>query len=548
MIYFLSTLKVQLLIWTLVYESSNSESIKGHLPDINVISHFLEQFLKPYIQSVKLNNGSPFRAKEETAIEKAIRKKIAGLKPYLHDEESEENNLRATINETDDNLALQGNDETTIIEFVPKQNMKRDIKKYKGKSVMKAVNDDKDSFRKNIKKYKQLRETIKHLLDKEGAGSKTKKVITRTLDDMLSQMVESQCTWKPPEKNTQNHVFRTQKSTHKSLDKLHKLSNQEWKNLRKQYLNFLKFRKHHEDSFINQFHDFFSDMMNDTWFLSSHYKVKCQLVKIGEDTGQKIVLRQDQSLDKNKCEGFKICSNELKEFLTNFYKYVNDTAVSTFRNYAAMYIRDVNVDFGLDKDIVVTVIENLSNTVEKKVSKLFKKELEKFTLDEEKRKNENIQHINNFISAIIDRAKKTLKKSLDGELGAMKTKLFVTVKDDLNVNLKVDMDNLQKLFVDRICTVFLLCNGKYASRRQQKPFSFGNKDTDNIYVKVQLTLDDELKDSIASSGSLVQAWDGKDMTHRLFNNFKIDVKKYDGLNITRTTISSNAITHGKIIK
>ncbi|CAD0202765.1 unnamed protein product [Chrysodeixis includens] len=554
MIYFVSTLKVQLLIWTLVYGSENSDSIKGRLPDLSVISSFLEQFLKPYIQSVKHNNFSPFRAREETAVDKAIRKKIEGLKPYLNDEEDDEKTVRASLNETDDNLALEGNDETTIIEFVPKANMKPEIKTYKSKILPKqnttnTTNEHKDSFRRNIQKYKELRETIKRLLDKEGAESKTKKVITQTLDDMLSQMVERQCTWKPPDKaKLQSPVFRAQKDTHKSLAKLHKLSNQEWNNLRKQYTNFLKFRKHHDDSFMTQFHDFFENMMNDTWFLASNYKIKCQLVKREEDTPQQIVLRQDPTLDKNQCNRFKICSGELKEFLTNFYKYVNDTAVSTFRNYAAMYIRDVNVDFGLDKDIVVTVIENLSNTVEKKVSSLFRKELDKFKLDDNKKKDENIQHINDFLSGVIERSKKALKRSLDRELATMKTKLFVTVKDDLNVNLRVDLDNLQKLFVDRICTVFQLCNGKSSGRRQHGPFSYKTKDTNNIYVKVQLTLDEELKDSIAATGALVQSWNGTDLTHRVLENLHQQARKFLGLNVTRTTISSTATTLGNITK
>lgn len=522
------------LLWTLLIASSNADKIKGRLPDIGIISSFLEQFIRPYIDSIQVNSGSP-RAKEETAVDKAIRLKMADLKPMLQDDAQQNDNDKNV--ETDDKLALEGNDETTIIEFVPKTNL--NVKKNKTKESLREGKPETDPFKKNINKYKQLRRNIIKLLDKEKTASRTKKLITNTLDEMIAQLIESQCTWKhvdPPDLHT--HVFRTHKDTHKSLNKLHKLSEKEWKNLRKQYLNFLKFKEGEEDSFMRQFHDFFTNVINDTWNLSQRYKVRCQLVKVGEDTSSKQYLRQDKMVEKDQCDSFKVCTEELKDFLANFYTYLNDTSVSVFRNYAAMYVRDVNVDFGLDINVVVSVIDNISNTAERKVNKIFRKQLDKFTLDENKKKGANIQHINDFINTTVEQVKKGLKKNLDAELGAMKTKLFATVKDDLNVNLRVDLNNLGKLFIDRICSFFILCNGKYAARRLEKPWMFRPKETDKIYVKVQLTLDDELKESIARSGRFPKTWQGKDMTHRFVKHFKNDDLKYINVSVTRTTMTT----------
>uniref|UniRef100_A0A2A4IZP4 Uncharacterized protein n=1 Tax=Heliothis virescens TaxID=7102 RepID=A0A2A4IZP4_HELVI len=460
--------------------------MKGRLPDVGIISSFLEQFIRPYINSLQINRAYP-RTKEETKVEKAIRLKIAALKPMLQDSEE----IDKPKMDSENNLTLVGNDETTIIEFLPKKKSKN---KKGEKSVLREGKQE-DPFQKNINKYKQLRQDIKVRLDKEETAPATKKLIIRTLDEMIAQMIERQCTWQAVDATElKNRLFRGPKNARRSMTQLKKLSNKEWMNLRKHYMDFLKFNHGKEDDFMKQFHDFFSNVMNDTFNLSTRYRVRCQLVKVGDN---REVLRENKMVEKNQCDSFKVCSDELKDFLSNFYSYVNDTAVSIFRNYAAMYIRDVKSDTEVDKDIVVSVLENISNKAEKKVRKIFRKKVQNFTLDENKKMGANIQHINDFITATVEEVKVVLKKNLERQLSSMKTKLFTTVKDDLAVNLRVDMDNLGKLFIDRLCALFVICNGRYAARRQENPWTFQPKSTENIYVKVQLTFDDELKDSLA---------------------------------------------------
>ncbi|PZC73995.1 hypothetical protein B5X24_HaOG208453 [Helicoverpa armigera] len=524
MVYFVLTFRASILLWAL-FASTSSEKIKGRLPDVGIISSFLEQFIRPYINSFRVNKPNQ-RSKDESKVEKAIRQKIAALKPMLQDsEESDKPKV-----ESENNLTLEGNDETTIIEFLPKAKIKN---KKEEKPLLRDVKQE-DPFQKNIQKYKQLRQDIKKRLEKEKTATATRKLITRTLDEMIAQMIERQCTWQTVDTTElKNKLFKGPKNARRSMTQLKKLSNDDWMSLRKQYMNFLKFNHGKEDDFMRQFHDFFSNVMNDTLNLSTRYKIRCQLIKV-DDNRQ--ALRQNKVVEKNPCDSFKVCSDELREFLTNFYTYVNDTAVSTFRNYAAMYIRDVKSDIEIDKDTVLSTCEKISNTAERKVSKIFRKQVENFTLDENKNKVANIQHIGDFITATTEEVKATLKKNLESELGSMKTKLFATVKDDLAVNLKVDMENLGRLFNDRICTLFVLCNSRNSARRQGNPWTFTPKKTEDIYVKVQLTFDDELKDSLRFGRQ--RKWQG-DMTHRFNKNLAaVEQRRYNNISLTRTTLGS----------
>ncbi|XP_022822740.1 uncharacterized protein LOC111353795 [Spodoptera litura] len=557
MVYFASRFKVLLLLCALPISSNNIEkiSVKG-LPNVGIISAFLEQFIKPYIESTHHDNKDKPRTGGESKVDKAIRLKMSKLKPLLEDDQCNCDVQADKKNETENNLTLNGNNETTIIEFVTNNRRSKD------RSSFKENKQELDPFQRNIKRYKALRHIIKQALNKENAANSTKTLITRTLDEMIAMLIERQCTWKSVDTTgLNNHMFKHPKNIRRSMKHLQKLSNKEWMSLRTQYLNFLRFTNDQKNSFIKQFHEFFSSVINNTWDLTN-YRVRCQLIKL-EDKPKKVSLgiRNKYTVkETTQCDNNNVCvcEDELKYFFKNFHSHLNDTAVGVFKDYTAMYIRDFTGEIEIDKDIVGSTLDTLSKTAVKKVCKIYRTQLENFTLDEEKGKKANLDNINNFIKSTKGEVKTILLQIVDYELNAMKTKLFKTVKDDLVVNLKADLDNMETQYTERLCSLFASCNGKsiagapVAARRvDDNDWKFKPKDVDNVYVKVQLSLDDEFKDSLASIAKM-RRWEGKDLTYRSNRGLPVRLEEFrqSNLSVTRTTLSSTTwveMTSAKIL-
>ncbi|CAH0694460.1 unnamed protein product [Spodoptera exigua] len=519
--------------------------------DVGIISTFLQKFIKPFIDSI--HGKGKLRNEEESRVEKAIRLKISDLKPFLQDNEENDKKFEAENDdikltdkmiETDNNLTLKGSEETTIIEFVPKNRRSKDNLAY----GLKEEKQELDPFQNSIKKYKALRHDIEKALDKENCSSSTKALIKRTLDEMIAMLIERQCTWKSVDTtDLQNHIFKQPKNMRKSMRYLEKLSNKQWMSLRKHYLNFLKINSDKEDSFIKQFHDFFSSVINNNWNLGK-YKVRCQLDKIEDDNSEKKLYQRQKPVKDTNCDNFRVCTDELKYFFKSYYNYLNETTVSAFKNYAAMYSRDVKSEMEIDKDIVESTLDTISTIAEKKVIKIFRKRLGNFTLDEKKSKKANIDNIKNFIKLTKEKINNMLLQIVDYELSAMKTKLFEDVKADLVVNLKADLDSVETLFTDKVCMFFVLCNGNNfagapSPSRRDYNWVFKSNDVGKIYVKVQLSLDDELKNSLVTFGAQKRR-QGKDMTQsslRRFDkpkSFRVEEFRQSNLTATRTTISS----------
>lgn len=490
--------------------------------ETSLITNFIQRFIQPYIQSLQLaaDDVPVQRSSNESPVKKAIREVIEDLRPLLQDEDKENAN----------NVQLGGSSETTIIEFLPKPN----------RSMLRTGKEPSSELQTSIHKYEKIKSEIKAALQSELVAEKTKKMVTRTLDELIAQVIGNQCTWKSVDHSLA--VFRNGK------DAKHNITLAEWEDLKSQYLNFLQ-RKHLHKSLalFNDFHNFFSKVINDTNALSTKYKIKCQLIKVGGDS--KTPLSQETGRAQDNCEEFKICSEELKYFLLDFYKSLNDTTVSVFKNYAAMYVRDVVTDTDDTKEIdsVPSVLENMGNAVDRRVSKVFIQELTKIKLDENKNKETNIKILREFIRTTCKRVQKHVKKHLASDLVSLRARLLLTVKQDINMNLGVDLGNLEADIKGRICTVFVTCNGGVSENRRTiyESGTPGVK-SNSVYVKVQLTLDDRLKDvMVRSNRDLFRSLQNKYQNNQqrvLKKEYHMDFRKYDNLNVTRTTVEIESST------
>lgn len=456
--------------------------------------------LRPYVSTIRSNT---FGTIKENVVDKAIKQKVAELKPFLQDDDVIDN-LEEVDNEKD--LTLDGKDETTIIEFVPP--------KYKDRTAVRDGKSKKknNTLKANVEKYKRIREKIKLALINEKVSTKTFNFITKTLDDMIAKIIENRCTWKSTTHNmdalqARNRVDRTISIANEW--------NERWASLKQDYIEYKRDKPTETFPgaklfvFFEQFHDFLAHIVKDIEAMEGHYKVVCQFVErkkplqIQESKDNLrvksvIVDKTVEAKKKHKCKNFKICSKELSKFMTNFYNTLNETAVSTLRNYASMYVRDVNTDDSKEKESVVTVLNNISDLAEYKLSKIFRKETKHFQLDPNKDKDENFRLLREYLKKTILTTKNYIKESLDTGLQSLRIRLLVTVKQDISVNLDVDLNNMERDLKNGICSSFSLCNGKYANRRNDGG-QYVNLEKNSIYVKVQLSMDEALKERLTGT-------------------------------------------------
>lgn len=143
--------------------------INKSLPDPTLISKILNQFFGKVVRSFP-QNSLPLK---ESLVDKAIRDKVEELQPFLQDD----------MIANDKNLMLEDNDDTTIIEFLPKTEERRKM-------------IEEESFKSNLNKYKKIREKINTALTKESVSIETKKIVFKTLDGLMKYLLSSQCKWK----------------------------------------------------------------------------------------------------------------------------------------------------------------------------------------------------------------------------------------------------------------------------------------------------------------------------------------------------------------
>ncbi|XP_045775195.1 uncharacterized protein LOC123874067 [Maniola jurtina] len=432
--------------------------IKGNLPKASIIYRILNEFLGPVMRSfpnVVLNNF-------QELVDKTIREKIKELQPLLQD-----NDMMAY----DENMMLEDKDDTTILEFLPKtEEHKKKIE---------------DPFKSNLKKYKKIREKINKALTKESVSVKTKNLVVKTLDVLIKTLLSSQCKWK-------SRAVKSEKPS----DIANKW-NKGLQNIKDVLLSFLKNRsvptRRNDDvlNFLNALKIMFRSITEDVDVISKKYKILCDFVpkehNYPKDAMNANALRDNwdiTDLEEDRCRNIVVCSNELKEFLRNFYFTLNDTNVSLLKNYVDMYTRDVIVENENEKDIIISILNKITTGLEEGIIKVFVKETQKLMLDKEKRNHANVNILSNYVANTIKTVQDFAKQLLKSELLVLRDKILAVILDDLNVNLDVDLGNLEREFVRKICAMFRLCNGRYRGRRQ------GSSDLnkDNLHVQVLLTL------------------------------------------------------------
>lgn len=362
-----------------------------------------------------------------------------------------------------------------------------------------------DSFKDHIEKYKRLRHKISKALSKEPVSNKTKTLVTSTLDSMLAQLIGHQCKWT----NQVNRVHPANPG-----DVMDSWAHM-WNTIKEQYNKLLTEQQYDEkQQFLKNLHEFFTHLYDDVKYLAQNYKVVCEFVqpnqrirvpffgfgtnvddsevqsRVDARTAVEKQLQNNKLDDKDTCHNFRVCYEEMKDFMIDIYKNLNETGVSTVSNYAAMYQQDVNEDSYHEKEKVIARLNKMSKIYEHKIDKSFRKQLTVFNLDSRKNRYANLKLINEFISKNIESTKASGKKMLEKHLKLLRPKLILNILKDVIVNMDVDLGNLERDLSEKVCTMFETCNGKYVAARKS---SNGNLNNKGVYVKVQLTLNDDEK-------------------------------------------------------
>ncbi|XP_050347549.1 uncharacterized protein LOC126771611 [Nymphalis io] len=452
-----------------IKEIKCSQVIRGSLPDLHTLSRLLNTFLVPIINSYPAEKPV-FKTSSETEIDKVIREKTTQLRSLLQDDDDKS---------LENKFFLEDKDETTIIEFLPKTDLKYN----------KLNKDKEDEFKNHLKKYKKIRDKINRALIKESVSDKTQKLIVKTFNDLIRNLVGSQCKWKRNLRaDGYDEPAMIADRWNQGFNKLRKI-------LTKLFKNDLR-RNDDVPLFLDNLQAMFNSVSKDVDTISKRYKIQCEFVpKYRSYPLRKVenvsnTLRNSWDNEEDRCQNIVICSNELKEFMQSLYLTLNDTSISVIRNYAEMYSRDVTRDDENEKDNVITSLNTLSAKAIGNIKEIFIRETKKLTLDKGKNKDANINALSNYVKNTVENVKESIKSDLNTEIVTLGEKIQTVLSNDISVNLVVDLDNLEREFNSKICSIFRFCNGKYSGRRFLPKYYNKN----SLYVQVQLTMDDDMID------------------------------------------------------
>lgn len=494
------------LIWNVFVKDVRSLNLfRGNLPDPLTLSRALNTFLGPIIKSFPVAKPV-FRTIIGKSVNEFIREKVERLRPLLQD---------GDVKNLEQEIFLNDKDDTTIIEFLPKT---EDNNKLNNDELLKA----------NIKKFKKIQEKINKELIKESVSDKTKNLIIETFDDLIKKLLGSQCKWK---RNLRAEGYEDPAIIAKKWNQ----GLYEVKNIISSVLNNNSNAMRRNDDvpkFLDNLPILLSSISKDVDMISKKYKIQCEFVpknqlhfaNSAENEANALRNLNKPDDEDSHCKNIVICSNELTEFMRNFYINLNDTAVSVIGNYGEMYVRDVVSDDDTEREAIITLLNNLRLSIEGSVKNIFIKETNNLELDKHKNIDANVIALSNYVKNTIEHSKASMIRTLKAELVVIREKIQAVVYEDVKSNVYVDLGNLEREIITKICNVFSICNGSYGRRRDLS----NNANKNNIFVQVELNFDDDM----LGIKNLRRTTDIKDDNN---NNNSAFNQTNESIRVTRTT-------------
>ncbi|XP_063392343.1 uncharacterized protein LOC134677850 [Cydia fagiglandana] len=417
---------------------TQSKQTYGNVPDV------LKKVLIKY-EGIHNNSNNYDKIKDirrssskDTDIEESIRKKINELKPILDDEKVYDRKGKIEFHENGKMESKTGQVDT------PNQ------------------------------KYKKLRSEIEKHLKVEPISEETKHIVIEALDQIETELNVNDCDLKKAEGNYMRRGNSRERQpsivipNNARTDKILKHLKEKWDKVVSQYSMPADTTNHNDTIrkeafvFLTQLRQFVFDVHEDYTKLQNTYEIEC-------DSSDKVLrmnsptFKQENVLDKDDtCIGVKllICSAELLDFLADFYNQLNETYTEVFKNYIEMYEREIEYK----KESFKHVLERTLAHAREKIKEMFSKELEKLNeiLDNRSKRADGLKTI---IDRTVENSKELIYASLSMKLKKLKPKLRLTIKEDIDVAIGIELGNLQKVYKDKMCEIFRTCNGDIALRK-----------------------------------------------------------------------------------
>ncbi|XP_073961510.1 uncharacterized protein isoform X1 [Choristoneura fumiferana] len=464
---------------------TNADQIAhNRLSDSALLSNILEKLMGPYVKSFQVAlQDNLTKINKDSTIEKEIEKKIDKLKLVLDENSGKEPLEHDSEDDTGD---------TKIIEFSPLTN----------KNILRDKHSDPEPVKNHFKKYKKLQQKVKEVLEKEMISDKAKSLVATTLDELINELMSSQCTWRN----------RAEKVKGRNQDNSLQINRNamivSWKKKWEELIDRYSLATRNKDAdgsdykevflFLLRLREFFFEIHNELNTLNGQYKVKCQLVDKNNksvDTAKKFkVVNEGNSLRQSPkrddlCEYVKICSAELKSFLTDYYINIMETVDTVFKNYGEMYIRDANTASSKDKRSFVSLIKVVNKAVDGKIRKMFNQEIDKLVLDVYNSTKAKVSAIKKCVKITAVQVQTLTADVLKEQLKPLDAKMRLTVKKDITTTIGIEIDNLENIFRNKMCTMFQTCNGNI-TRRFFMPMQRDDFDKNSVFVKLDLDFND----------------------------------------------------------
>ncbi|XP_063545532.1 uncharacterized protein LOC134753555 [Cydia strobilella] len=443
---------------------TQSKRTYGNVPD--VLNEVLIKYEGIYNNSnnndkIKDNRRSSFK---DPDIERAIRKKITELKPILDDDRIHDSNGK--IDDRENGESFIDSSKTGQVD-TPNQ------------------------------KYKKMRNEIEKLLKVEPISVETKRIVIEALDQIETELNMNDCVLKKAEGNVMRRgkLRRSEPSivipkNMAQTELIMKHIKEKWDKVVSQYSMPADSKTHNDTTrkvafvFLTQLRQFVFDVHDDYTKLQNKYTIKCSSNKIKIHAP---IFKQTKELNSDDtCSDLVICSAELLDFLADFYNQLNETCSEVFRNYIEMYEREVEA--GKDeKKSFKNVLELILDHARDKIKKMFSKELENLNeiLNNLEKRSDGLK---NIIDRTVDNSKELIYASLSMKLKKLKPKLRLTIKEDIDVSIGIELGNLQKVFKDKMCVVFRTCNGDIALRKSITGTTGQDDHMDPNSIKIRLRL------------------------------------------------------------
>ncbi|XP_048482267.1 uncharacterized protein LOC119693457 [Plutella xylostella] len=178
----------------------------------------------------------------------------------------------------------------------------------------------------------------------------------------------------------------------------------------------------------------------------------------------------------DECPSFVVCSEDLQNFLLDFYKSLLETTNAALQPYAAMYSGYVSPKGDVGKQVVEEV-KMAKIAIKSEIAKIYEKAVNSFQLSKNKNRNENTGIIKEFILETIKQVKEAIPETIKKvKSSRLRASLQHKIANDVYMSVGSQLDSVGNLLKKDICTIFYSCISRISTKRTM------DEEKEGVYV------------------------------------------------------------------